>query len=127
VFGISFFEIIIVLIVALLVFGPERLPEVARSLGKLTGQLRRSTDLVRREFHNAIYTPAQEISKELEDASRSLRTMSSALMNEPKHPLCPDTPPESPAAGSAESPPAHDCPDCAAKDKSQNPTEETPK
>ena len=33
-FGIGGSEIIVILIVALLVFGPKRLPEIGRSLGK---------------------------------------------------------------------------------------------
>ncbi len=33
-FGIGLTEILIVLVVALLVFGPKRLPEMGRSLGK---------------------------------------------------------------------------------------------
>jgi sec-independent protein translocase protein TatA len=33
-FGISLWEIAILLLVALLVFGPKRLPEMGRSLGK---------------------------------------------------------------------------------------------
>jgi len=43
-FGIGFPEFIIILIVALLVLGPSKLPEVARSLGKALREFRRMAD-----------------------------------------------------------------------------------
>jgi len=47
-FGIGGAELLIILIVALLVLGPEKLPGLARSLGKGMGELRRiSTDFQR--------------------------------------------------------------------------------
>lgn len=49
-FGIGFWEVVLVAVVALLVFGPEKLPEMARALGKAMGELRRSVDEVKREF-----------------------------------------------------------------------------
>lgn len=58
-FGLSFSEILIVLVVALLVFGPARLPEIARTLGKTMGELRRAMDEVRFEF-NAIDRNAEQ-------------------------------------------------------------------
>ena len=60
-FGISLWELSLVIVVGLLVFGPEKLPELARTLGQLSGELRKTTDYFRREFYNAIYTPSQEI------------------------------------------------------------------
>jgi sec-independent protein translocase protein TatB len=42
--GVSFNELLIILAVALLVLGPDRLPEIARSLGKALGQIKRATD-----------------------------------------------------------------------------------
>ena len=45
-FGIGFQEVGIILVVALLVFGPKRLPELARTLGKGLAEFRRaSSDL----------------------------------------------------------------------------------
>ena len=47
-FGIGPGELVVILIVALVVLGPEKLPAVARTLGRLTGELRRmSTEFQR--------------------------------------------------------------------------------
>ncbi len=46
-FGIGFPELIIILIVALLVVGPAKLPEVARSVGRALGEFRRMADDVK--------------------------------------------------------------------------------
>jgi sec-independent protein translocase protein TatB len=46
-FGIGLPELVIILIVALLVVGPSKLPEVARSVGKALGQFRRMADDVK--------------------------------------------------------------------------------
>lgn len=59
-FGIGFGELIVISIVVLLVFGPERLPEIASKLGKISGELKRTSDSFRREFYNSVYTPTSE-------------------------------------------------------------------
>ena len=43
-------EIIIVLILALLVFGPKRLPQMGRSLGKGVREFRKAADTAKQEF-----------------------------------------------------------------------------
>ena len=43
------FELLLVLIVAFLILGPERVAEVGNSLGRLTRQLRRTTSDLTRE------------------------------------------------------------------------------
>jgi TatA/E family protein of Tat protein translocase len=60
-FGMSVFELMFVFVIALLVFGPEKLPEMAKKLGKASGELKKHSDNVRREFYNAIYPPTEEI------------------------------------------------------------------
>lgn len=50
-FGIEFVEIAIILIVALLVFGPERLPEMAKQAASFVRDLRRMVDNARRDVH----------------------------------------------------------------------------
>ncbi|MCI0689308.1 MAG: twin-arginine translocase TatA/TatE family subunit, partial [Sporichthyaceae bacterium] len=42
-FNVGIGEILAIILVCLLVFGPERLPDVARQVGRLLGQLRLST------------------------------------------------------------------------------------
>lgn len=48
--GIGFPELVLIMVVALVVLGPQRLPEVARMLGKAYGQLRRASE----EFQQTI-------------------------------------------------------------------------
>jgi|SRR5215212_1256140 len=42
--GIGVPEIIMILVIALIVFGPRKLPEVGRTLGKALGEFRKATD-----------------------------------------------------------------------------------
>lgn len=49
-FGLGFGEIIVILVVVLLVFGPEKLPEVARTLGRTMAEFRRTVDDIRGEL-----------------------------------------------------------------------------
>jgi sec-independent protein translocase protein TatB len=47
-FGIGTTELLVIMVVALIVVGPKKLPQIARSLGKVFGEFRRvSTDLHR--------------------------------------------------------------------------------
>ena len=41
-FGLGFWEIALILVITLLVLGPEKMPRIARQLGSLIGQLRRA-------------------------------------------------------------------------------------
>lgn len=49
-FGIGMTEMIVILVIALVVLGPKKLPELARSLGKSLAELRRASTDLRREF-----------------------------------------------------------------------------
>jgi Tat protein translocase TatB subunit len=52
-FGIGIGELMLLLVIALIVLGPERMPKVARDLGRVIGELRRTSDELREEFLNA--------------------------------------------------------------------------
>jgi Tat protein translocase TatB subunit len=49
-FGLGYTEIGIILVIALIVIGPRKLPEVLRTIGKVMGQLRRTSDELRNEL-----------------------------------------------------------------------------
>jgi Tat protein translocase TatB subunit len=51
--GVGPEEIILIALLALLVLGPERLPKVMRDMGRIVGDLRRTSDELRDEFLNA--------------------------------------------------------------------------
>jgi TatA/E family protein of Tat protein translocase len=48
-------EILVILFVALLVFGPQRLPEVGRQVGSAIRELRRMQDTVRGELDSVLH------------------------------------------------------------------------
>ena len=56
-FGLGFTEILVILVVALLVFGPDRLPELARNLGKGLAEFRRASSDLRRSVMEASEEP----------------------------------------------------------------------
>ncbi|HNX28576.1 MAG TPA: twin-arginine translocase TatA/TatE family subunit [Syntrophomonadaceae bacterium] len=47
-------EIMLILIVALMVFGPGKLPEVAKTIGKTMGEIKKYTSGVQKEFQDAV-------------------------------------------------------------------------
>jgi sec-independent protein translocase protein TatB len=62
-FGVSFQELLLVGLVALLVLGPERLPGAARTAGLWIGRLKRSFNTIKQEVEREI--GADEIRRQL--------------------------------------------------------------
>jgi sec-independent protein translocase protein TatB len=52
-FGIGTGELLLLLVLALLVLGPERMPKLARDVGRTLGDLRKTSDELRAEFLSA--------------------------------------------------------------------------
>ncbi len=53
-FDIGFTEILSIMVVALVVIGPERLPKVARTMGQWWGRLQRYINKVKQDVGNSI-------------------------------------------------------------------------
>jgi TatA/E family protein of Tat protein translocase len=78
-FDISAGELVIILGVAFLVFGPKKLPEIARKVGKGLNELRRATDDIKRE----ITRESSEIKRSF-DQPAAKKTTGDKVEDEPK-------------------------------------------
>ena len=72
-FGIGMPELIIILVVALLVVGPKKLPNLAKSLGKGLSEFRKATDAIKSEItENETYKDFHEVSNTVKDTVSSM-------------------------------------------------------
>lgn len=62
-FDIGFSELFMILVIALIVIGPERLPAVARKMGRFIGKAKRTFENVKREVQSEFET--EELNKRL--------------------------------------------------------------
>lgn len=60
-------EILLILVVVLILFGPEDLPVIARSIGKVVFEIRKATTELSKEFQSTIDTPSKIMNKAFED------------------------------------------------------------
>ena len=47
-------ELVIILVIALIIFGPRKLPEIGKSLGKMMGEFRRASNEFRSTIENEV-------------------------------------------------------------------------
>lgn len=73
-FDVGFSELVLIALLALIVLGPKRLPEVARAAGKWLGRLRRFVEDVKqdfdRELNSAELAELKKLKQELNDTRR---------------------------------------------------------
>jgi len=69
-FGIGGQELFLILLLALIILGPKKLPDIAKSLGKALGEFQRATDGLKKEIDLAsdltTAAPSQEHNDESE-------------------------------------------------------------
>ena len=59
-FGIGFQEMLIILVVVLIFFGPKRLPDLAKSLGKGIAEFKKASEEVRKGIEDAVKEESKE-------------------------------------------------------------------
>jgi sec-independent protein translocase protein TatA len=70
IFNVGPAEILVILFVALIVFGPKRLPEVGRQVGRAMHELRKMQETVKAELEGVLhpdFTPPPDEPKALEE------------------------------------------------------------
>ena len=96
-FGISFSELLLVGLVALLVLGPERLPGAARTAGLWIGRLKRSFNAIKQEVEREI--GADEIRRQLHNEHiMSMEEEAKKILAPLQDVVKPATPAEAPTA-----------------------------
>ena len=58
-FGIGFSELILILVVALVVFGPDKLPEIGKTLGKTVKEFNRAVNKIDSQIKNEVNNVAE--------------------------------------------------------------------
>ena len=86
-FGIGLPELLVIFVVALLVLGPKRLPEVARALGKGLAEFRRATDEIKDEF--------RQMEHEIDESSTAATPKNDPPLEKPAEPPPPTNPSDS--------------------------------
>ncbi len=75
-FDISGGEIFIIIIMVLIIFGPKRIPEIARKAGKAMSEVRKASNTIKNEImsesdniRDSLEKEAKEIKGEIKDAT----------------------------------------------------------
>ncbi len=75
--GIGPMELILILIVALMVFGPDKLPQIGAKLGRGMREMRKATRAISEEINatrDAVEKPARELAQPLQDVKDVAKT-----------------------------------------------------
>ncbi len=70
-FDVSFSELLVIALVALIVIGPEKLPKVVRTLGALVGRMQRYMAQVKEEVNRETrFAALQQLQDEIKQSSK---------------------------------------------------------
>ncbi len=72
-FNIGFSEAVIIFLVALIVLGPEKLPEVGKFLAKLSLELKKGVEEIKKELE------LEEIEEDLKEAKKEIENLATEV------------------------------------------------
>lgn len=104
-FGIGMPEMLVILAVALIVIGPSRLPEIARSIGRGYAEFTRSMREVQRGFNDMTENAFEEERRAVRQPLETLERVAQDIFSE-----APATPPAAPAPAASPAPERKDTP-----------------
>ena len=87
-------ELVIILVIALIIFGPRKLPELGRSLGKSIGEFKKASNELRSTLDEEIRI---EEERDQKAAAKTEQASAIAAANVVPSPLTPAPPPAHPA------------------------------
>jgi len=121
-------HLVVLFVVALVIFGPQKLPELARMLGKATAEFRKMTN----DFRYALEDEVRELDRQNRNREEEIAAAANAAKLPPIPPVPPEfvMPRESPAteasAEPANPPQAEPAPETAAQPQAVSVPEEKP-
>lgn len=81
-FNLSGSEVLFILVIGLVILGPEKLPEMLRRVGRLYGELRRMSQGVQADLKSALDEPTRELRRATESARTLLSGNGTAVSAE---------------------------------------------
>lgn len=99
-FGIGMQELILILVVALIVLGPKKLPEMAKSLGKALNEFKRATSDIKESLEAD--SSIKEVKKSFNSLNEDIKSTASSSYTQPEpSPEVKPQPPQSSSPGTA--------------------------
>jgi sec-independent protein translocase protein TatA len=79
-FGVGFGEIIFILVIVLMLFGSDKVPEIARTLGKFIAKLKNATNEIKSEIQKSVDTISEDAT--IADISSEINKAKDGFIND---------------------------------------------
>ena len=71
--NLGFPELVVIFVIALLVFGPRKLPELGRSLGKSLAEFKKATNELKRTWEDEVRNEQEDLKKIQRDIDKDIK------------------------------------------------------